>query len=175
MLDGGGRERFPALAAAAQTKFDCWIERSEDDWNQGPTGACSQQFAALADQLDHELHGTASATLPPETHAYRVYFDFDKANISAEAQQIIDRVANEAKATPKVHIHLVGKADLAGTDAYNMGLSHRRANAVRAALTQDGVPTDEIEERWVGMREPPVPTARGVREPRNRVVEVNLE
>jgi outer membrane protein OmpA-like peptidoglycan-associated protein len=45
---------------------------------------------------------------------------------------------------------------------------------VREALVAAGVPANQIEERWVGMREPPVPTAAGVREPRNRVVEVNF-
>ncbi len=42
-----------------------------------------------------------------------------------------------------------------------MALSHRRAGAVREAMRSDGVPADRIGERWVGMREPPVPTAPG--------------
>jgi len=33
---------------------------------------------------------------------------------------------------------------------------------------------ERIETRWVGEREPPVPTPDNVREPRNRVVEINL-
>jgi outer membrane protein OmpA-like peptidoglycan-associated protein len=69
---------------------------------------------------------------------------------------------------------LVGKADLSGTDAYNLALSKRRADTVRSALVAGGVSADRIEEQWVGMREPPVPTAAGVREPRNRVVEVSF-
>jgi OmpA-OmpF porin, OOP family len=69
---------------------------------------------------------------------------------------------------------LIGKADRAGTDKYNLGLSERRADRVRAALIQDGVPTKRITTRWVGDREPPVPTPPGVREPRNRVVELTL-
>src|SRR5262249_25708166 len=67
-------------------------------------------------------------------------------------------------------IDLVGKADRVGTDAYNMKLSERRANTVHDALVADGVSTDRIGVRWVGEREPPVPTADGVYEPRNRVV-----
>jgi OmpA-OmpF porin, OOP family len=56
-----------------------------------------------------------------------------------------------------------------------MALSHRRADAVHKALVADGLSADQIEEHWVGMREPPVPTAKGVREPRNRVVEINFQ
>jgi hypothetical protein len=34
------------------------------------------------------------------------------------------------------------------------------------------VPDSNVDARWVGERQPPVPTAPGVREPRNRVVEI---
>ena len=84
------------------------------------------------------------------------------------------RVATSAKQDPKIGVVLVGKADRAGSDQYNMRLSQRRADAVRDALIRDGVPRDRIETRWVGEREPPVPTPDNVREPRNRVVEINL-
>jgi hypothetical protein len=32
-----------------------------------------------------------------------------------------------------------------------------------------------VDEKWDGFRNPPVPTEKGVREPRNRVVEVNMQ
>ena len=71
---------------------------------------------------------------------------------------------------------ILGKADLAGTDPYNLAPSKRRADAVRSLLIADGIAKgDRVEERWVGERESPVPTADGVREPRNRVVEVTLQ
>jgi outer membrane protein OmpA-like peptidoglycan-associated protein len=72
-------------------------------------------------------------------------------------------------------VALVGKADRAGSDAYNMALSKRRADAVKGELARAGVPPARIDERWVGEREPPVPTPEGVREPRNRVVEITLQ
>jgi outer membrane protein OmpA-like peptidoglycan-associated protein len=87
---------------------------------------------------------------------------------------VVDTVAQAAKAG-NVTIRLVGKADLTGTDPYNMSLSHRRADSVRARLRADGIDNGRIEENWVGFREPPVPTAPGVREPRNRVVEVTVQ
>ena len=91
-----------------------------------------------------------------------------------EAQQILNQVAGIAKKEQGVHVVLVGKAERAGSDAYNLRLSKRRAETVRSALVQNGVPAGRIETRWVGEREPPVPTADNVREPRNRVVEINL-
>lgn len=52
--------------------------------------------------------------------------------------------------------------------------TRRRADTVRNTLLAEGVTSDRIDERWVGEREPPVPTENGVREPRNRVVEVGI-
>jgi OmpA-OmpF porin, OOP family len=175
-LDGGARERQPALAARAQERYDCWVERMEDDWRSAIDGPCHAEFIAALNELEHgTVQPAAAPQAPPPaaTRQYNVYFDWDKSVLTPDARKIVDQVAGQVKADNS-RVAITGKADLSGTDAYNMALSHRRADAVREALQSDGVPADRIEERWVGMREPPVPTAAGVREPRNRVVEINF-
>jgi OOP family OmpA-OmpF porin len=181
-LDNGGRDRFPSLAARTQVAYDCWLERTEDDWVHEADGACHKDFLASIGALEAALKGVVAAAPPPAaaapvqpSHQYNVYFDFDRAVLTPEARQVVDAVANAAKADPGVQLRLVGKADLAGTDPYNIALSHRRADTVRAALRSDGIDDSRIRENWVGFHEPPVPTAPGVREPRNRVVEVTLQ
>jgi OmpA-OmpF porin, OOP family len=178
-LDKGGRDRFPSLAARAQVSYDCWLERTEDDWTREADGACHKDFLATIAALERNLNGPKTAApasvKAPEEHHYSVYFDFNRANLTAEARKVVDEVAAAAKSDHAVHVRIVGKADLVGTDPYNMALSHRRADTVRAALIADGIATSRINESWVGFHEPPVPTAPGVREPRNRVVEVTLE
>jgi OmpA-OmpF porin, OOP family len=173
-LDRGGRDRFPGLAARAQVAYDCWLERTEDDWAREIDGACHKDFLAAIGALETALGG-AVAVAPRPAQQYNVYFEFDRANLTPEGRQVVDSVANAAKADPNVQLRLVGKADLVGTDPYNISLSHRRADTVRAALRADGIDNGKIQESWVGFREPPVPTAPGVREPRNRVVEVRLQ
>jgi OOP family OmpA-OmpF porin len=175
VLDGGARERRPALAARAQERYDCWVERMEDDWRSAINGTCHAEFVAALNDLEGAVQPAAAPQAPPPaaTRQYNVYFDWDKSTLTADASKIIDQVASQVKQSNS-HVAITGKADLSGTDAYNMALSHRRADAVRQALQADGVPADHIDEHWVGMREPPVPTAAGVREPRNRVVEVNF-
>lgn len=172
-LDNGGRDRFPALAARAQVAYDCWLERTEDDWAKEFDGACHKEFVATIDALERSLAGQPAAAVS-RTQQYNVYFEFDKSALTPQARQIVDQAADTMRREKDSRIALVGKADLAGTDSYNMALSHRRADTVRNTLIADGVPANEIEERWVGEREPPVPTAQGVREPRNRVVEITL-
>ena len=168
-LDGGGRSEKPALAARAQSRYDCWVWEMEKDWKKGSNGTCRAEFLTALDEMENP---PKSGTTEPRQ--YNVYFNFDKYNLTPEAQQIVESVAGAVQRDDSARIDLVGKADRVGTDAYNMKLSERRANTVRDALAADGVSADRIGVRWVGEREPPVPTADGVYEPRNRVVTMTL-
>jgi OmpA-OmpF porin, OOP family len=174
-LDGGGRDRLPLVAARAQARYDCWVERMEDDWKTAINGPCRKQFLEAMAELEGRPQPQAAAPPPAAPgREFRVYFEFDRAALLPEAQQILQQVAALAKQQPNLRIMLVGKADRAGGDEYNMHLSEARAERVRNALEQNGVARGRVETRWVGEREPPVPTEDGVREPRNRVVEINL-
>jgi len=171
-LDNGGRDNAPALAARAQVSYDCWVERSEVTWWNATSNACRTQFENALNQLEHRSMQAAVVQPAGAKYQYQVYFDFDKYNLTPEAHQVVASAAGQLRNDPALRVSLVGKADRAGTDSYNMGLSERRAETVRAELAKDGVAANHIAVRWVGEREPPVPTPNGVREPRNRVVEV---
>ena len=71
-----------------------------------------------------------------------------------------------------MHWAVTGCADRAGSDSYNMELSLRRANAVRAGLVARGVSPDSITVVGRGETEPAVPTADGVKEQANRLVRI---
>jgi OOP family OmpA-OmpF porin len=170
-LDGGARDRAPALAAKAQARYDCWTERMEDDWQHAQNGPCRADFLAAMDQLEAK---PAAAPPPAPGQVIDVYFDFNKASLSREARQIVEQIAGQLKANGTATVTIVGKTDLSGSDSYNLALSKRRAEAVRAALVRDGIAAGRITTQWTGEREPPVKTGQGVREPRNRVVEVTI-
>ena len=116
---------------------------------------------------------TPQANVPPP--AYTVYFNFDRSDIEASAQPILERAAGDAKNGKVTRIAVTGYTDLAGSAEYNQRLSERRAAAVRAALVKLGVPDDEIATVGRGKNDPIVKTADGVREPRNRRVEIVLQ
>jgi outer membrane protein OmpA-like peptidoglycan-associated protein len=103
---------------------------------------------------------------------FTVYFEFDKSDLTPEGATVVQDAAASYKATGSARIAVTGYTDLAGTQQYNLGLSKRRADTVRAALVQQGVPDGVIAETWRGKESPAVPTADGVREPRNRRVEI---
>ena len=67
---------------------------------------------------------------------------------------------------------VVGHTDLVGTHPFNDALSRQRAELIRNELVRLGVAPENIEVVARGKREPIVPPADGVAEPRNRRVEV---
>jgi OmpA-OmpF porin, OOP family len=101
-----------------------------------------------------------------------VFFDWDSAVLTAEAQRIIRTAADASKHGRVARIEVTGHADRSGPDAYNVRLSQRRADAVRAELVKNGVATGDIATFAKGESEPLVPTADGVREPQNRRVQI---
>jgi outer membrane protein OmpA-like peptidoglycan-associated protein len=111
---------------------------------------------------------------PPAQRLFVVYFDFNHADLTADGGKVVQEAIDTYKRTGSARIKVDGYTDLAGTQAYNMGLSKRRADVVRAALVRGGVPADAIVEAWHGKENPAVPTADGVREARNRRVELLL-
>jgi len=171
-LDGGARDRAPALAARAQVRYDCWVERMEDDWSAAQNGACATDFLAAMDQLEGKP--ATAATSATAANLVNVFFEFDRARLTREAQQIVAQIANQMKSR-NLRATLVGKADLTGSDSYDLALGRRRADAVARELMRLGVSHDRVTVESVGKRQPPVKTADGVREPRNRVVEVILK
>jgi outer membrane protein OmpA-like peptidoglycan-associated protein len=83
-----------------------------------------------------------------------ILFDFDKADLKPAGQKIIGEVATEMKENPQLRAHIVGHADSMGSDAYNMGLSKRRAEAARNAIVRQGISAALITIDWKGEREP---------------------
>lgn len=117
----------------------------------------------------------AAVVEPPALpRSFLVFFDWDRSGITAEADSVLRDAAAYAKTTGAVKIGAAGHADRSGRVGYNMALSKRRADAVRARLLALGVPESEIGVAAKGESDPLVPTEDGVREPQNRRVEIVL-
>jgi OOP family OmpA-OmpF porin len=116
----------------------------------------------------------APAPVPAQAPArsYLVFFDWDKATLTDRARQIIREAADNSTHVQYTRIEVNGYTDTSGTPQYNMGLSIRRANAVKAELIRDGVPANAITTQGFGDTHLLVPTGPGVREPQNRRVEI---
>ncbi|HSR54998.1 MAG TPA: OmpA family protein [Alphaproteobacteria bacterium] len=109
---------------------------------------------------------------PPQPRAFIVFFDWDRADIRPDAMRVLEAAAAYAKDRGLVQVNLAGHADRSGPARYNMGLSLRRAQAVRDAFIRLGIAENNIALVAKGETQPLVATADGVREPRNRRVEI---
>ena len=124
-------------------------------------GACDSRPQALA------------TPPPPMAQApWLVFFDWDKSKLSPEAMTTISQAAQAYKTTSGARISNVGNTDTSGSTDYNMALSMRRADAVKSALIENGIPAAAIETAGRGQTNLLVATADGVREAQNRRVEL---
>ena len=109
---------------------------------------------------------------PPVARTYLVFFDWDRADLTDRARQIIAEAAQATTRTQVTRIEVAGHADRSGSPAYNQGLSQRRAQTVAAELVRLGVQREAISVQAFGEGRPLVATADGVREMQNRRVEI---
>ena len=110
----------------------------------------------------------------PSNRTYLVFFDWDRADLTDRARQIIAEAAQATTRVQTTRIEVAGHTDSSGTARYNAGLSVRRAQNVSAELVRLGVPRAAITVQGFGESQPLVQTAQGVREPQNRRVEIVL-
>ena len=81
-------------------------------------------------------------------------FDFDKAVLRDEGKAKLDKLSEDVKGLNLEVIIATGHADRFGTDAYNQKLSEKRAQAVKAYLTDKGIEANRIFAEGKGKTQP---------------------
>lgn len=103
-----------------------------------------------------------------------VTFDFDSARLDAAAQAVLRQQARWIRQFPEVTFRVFGHADLVGGDRYNHALGMRRARAVVAFLTRNGVSRSRLEAVVSnGETQPLIQTQDRERQNRRAVTEVS--
>ena len=147
------------------------VIKESDDYNHSILFGVRYAFNAAPPPVVAPMPVPMTSTI---ARTYLVFFDWDRADLTDRARQII---AEAAQATTKVQvtrIEVSGHTDTTGTARYNQGLSVRRAQNVAAELVRLGVPRAAITTQGFGFSRPLVSTGPGVREPQNRRVEIVL-
>jgi len=79
-----------------------------------------------------------------------VNFAFDSSNLTSTAQANLDKLAKVLADNPDTNINIYGHTDSKGTDAYNLSLSQRRADAVKAYLSGKGIASNRMITKGEG-------------------------
>ncbi|MBI5900260.1 MAG: OmpA family protein [Rhodocyclales bacterium] len=88
------------------------------------------------------------------TLAADALFDFNKADLRPEGKAKLDKLSADIKGIKLEVIIAVGHADRFGTDAYNLKLSEKRAEAVKAYLVSKGVEPNRVYTEGKGKKQP---------------------
>jgi len=88
------------------------------------------------------------------TTASTVNFDFDRYVIRPDARSKLDDLVGNLRNVNLEVIIAVGHADRIGSDAYNMKLSVRRADSVKAYLVSKGIAASRVYTEGKGERQP---------------------
>ena len=136
---------------------------------QWPLGA--QAYASDQKEVDARF-GAALAAQPIRAKSFTLYFLEGQDEFTVESKETFETVFTEIAKYPVPDLVVVGHTDKVGSDVFNDALALRRAEAVRTALIARGVASANIVAVGRGKREPLIPTADGVAEPRNRRVEI---
>ncbi|NQD93565.1 OmpA family protein [Pseudomonas sp. CrR25] len=154
---GGG-----ALVGAGMAAAYCWVHGAEE------------QMVVVEEVMVEET------VMPEPAEAVRVEldvkFDFDKSKVKEESYSDIKNLADFMKQYPQTSTVVEGHTDSIGTDAYNQGLSERRANAVRDVLVnQYGVEGGRVNAVGYGESRPVADNATDAGRAINRRVEAEVE
>ncbi|MGB3617897.1 MAG: OmpA family protein [Catalinimonas sp.] len=83
-----------------------------------------------------------------------VYFEFNEARLKKSSYAELDRLEQLLSQTPNLQVEIAGHTDRVGSAQFNKQLSQRRAEAVRAYLTQRGVAADRVRAVGYGEEKP---------------------
>lgn len=182
-LDATARQKIPDQAARAQVMFDCWMEEQEENFEDKDIARCKNGFeaamakveAAMAPAMAKPKPKPAPPPAPIVDGLYLVFFDWDDDRPNTESGKVLLKILEDYKVGKPIIVRLTGHADRSGSDEYNFDLSRRRAENIKALLSDGGIASNKMAVNFAGESRPLRPTADGVRELRNRRVEIEFE
>ena len=129
-----------------------------------PAAAVVQQPAPVA----------APAAPTKVTFEAEALFDFDKTVVKPQGKSQLDALLPKLKSLNWTAITVVGHTDSTGPEAYNQGLSERRAESVKSYLVGQGLPAAAIQASGQGESKPVADNATAEGRAQNRRVEVEV-
>ena len=177
----------PRYLWALETKVQCGIAlgfMKSDTRDETSITNCARAFVLMNRASAPQAPAALPSPPPPppqrneqcnDAIAGMVFFDFDSAEVGSEAASTLNTVVQNISVCNWSSLSVVGHADQAGSDEYNLGLSRERADAVADMLRSRTGGSVRIETGAQGESNPRVPLPDGTRSPQNRRVEIAAE
>jgi peptidoglycan-associated lipoprotein len=131
----------------------------DQDIAGGSSGSGSENASASVSKSSQS--GTVSyGTVPGSKENFvsevgdRVFFGYDKSDLTTDSQLTLDRQAAWLQKHPSVRISIEGHCDERGTREYNLALGERRASAVKDYLVARGIDGGRISTISYGKEKP---------------------
>lgn len=140
--------RNTILALAAVATLAACASRPEPTPTTGPTGPTTPPVT----QPSGPTPGSAEDFRV--SVGDRVFFGYDRFDLSAEARSVLERQAAWLRQYPNVRVLVAGNCDERGTREYNLALGARRAAAARDYLVSLGIAANRIESVSYGKERP---------------------
>ena len=140
--------RFLSIFAAAALLAACESAPS-DTGNTGGAGQTSPMVSSTAKGIVAGSKEDFVANVGD-----RVFFDFDKSGLRADAKATLAKQAAWLKQYPNYSLTVEGHADERGTREYNLALGEKRANSVKEFLTANGVAAARVKTISYGKERP---------------------
>ena len=108
------------------------------------------------------------------TRSYHIEFETGSATIRPASYRMLDEIFESAVVAEGLKLGVYGHTDNNGSDAVNMPLSEKRADAVKEYLVSKGLKDGRIETRGFGSSKPVADNSSEAGRSRNRRVEIVL-
>ena len=127
-----------------------------------------------SDTIDMDVVYLESISKDP-IRLFNVYYEFDKATLTAEAKQVIDTtLLTILEETPDIIVEISSHTDNTGDSLYNEDLSQRRAESVVDYLVEQGIDKNRLIAQGYGMRKPIAPNNTKEGRAKNRRTEFKV-
>lgn len=149
----GLKDKYVPKRDSREIVFQCGVPLAEEEAPLAPERITTSNFQFQSDAL----------------------FEIASAKLSDQAKAKFDEFAKTVSAIPLKSLKIIGHTDSKGSNAYNQGLSERRAQSVLSYLTFLGVKADSVKAEGRGEEEPIATNDTAEGRATNRRVDIEIQ
>lgn len=173
--DAAGRFRFEAVATGGNV-----VAAQHPDYANGSASAVVPPAETVEVVIELDLRREDVTNLEAELaksgtiDLYGIYFDSGRDQFKPSSLQTLRAVLEVMKRAPDRRFQIAGHTDSDGGDAFNQGLSERRANTVIGWLVENGIDANRLDGTGLGETRPAAPNDTESGKALNRRVQLSF-